>query len=123
LPTFSKLAGLAIMMRFSSEGISVIDALGLHLDLVVVDLPVGSDRPQRGDHDIASDPVEGLRLFVEGTVEGKITASALKVEPSWNFTPRRNSKIHFRRVGRVLIPLGGEPGTSLAARSPRTDPT
>jgi len=25
----------------------------------------------------------------------KITASALKVEPSWNFTPWRSSKIHF----------------------------
>src|SRR3981189_3731298 len=44
----------------------------------------------------------------------KITASALKVEPSWNFTPWRSSKIHFVGSAGSWYHLVAKPGISLA---------
>ena len=44
----------------------------------------------------------------------KITASALKSDPSWNFTPWRSSKIHFVGSAGSWYHLVASPGTSLA---------
>ena len=44
----------------------------------------------------------------------KITASALKSEPSWNLTPWRSSKIHFVGSAGSWDHLVASPGTNLA---------
>ena len=44
----------------------------------------------------------------------KITASALKVDPSWNFTPWRSSKIHFVGSAGSWYHLVARPGISFA---------
>ncbi len=47
----------------------------------------------------------------------QITASALKAEPSWNFTPSRRLKIHFFRSVSSTFQDVANPGTSLPGRS------
>ena len=52
----------------------------------------------------------------------KITSSALKVEPSMEFTPWRSSKIHFVGSAGSWYHLVARPGTSLAGSWPTTGP-
>ncbi len=81
----------------------------------VVDLLVARDRRQARPHLRGRRRWSNCGALVSNTLSKfQTTASALKAEPSWNFTPSRSLKVHSGLVGVVDLPFGGEARDQLA---------
>ena len=90
-----------------------VDTLGLQLDLVVVDLAIADQRPERGDQHAASGTVEGRRLVVQGPVDAEDHGIGVEVGAVVELHALAQFEDPFRGIGRILVPFGRQTGHQL----------
>jgi len=86
-----------------------VDAVGLQLDVPVVELAVGDDRPYRRDGQRPSGAVELRRVFIEGAVKVPDYCVGVEQRPVVEPDPLAQLEDPARRIFAILLPAGGEP--------------